>query len=230
MAKDGMIVIHKRKGLKNLIKKIVWLQNYQVGCGFLSGGPIIHRGTNLARLAKMLEEGYTFIQSKTFYVPEKRKKFSGGYTVTSKAVVIPKGTSHTVPARPFIHLNKYPAIWNLVRSQVRKLIGWYLSGKTFKHKDCRTFYDLLGKFVIGKQKGIIGSSKLADNSALTVMLKGKNTPLFEKGKMRNAIIEKVSNNKNGQSKVKKGEIDNKYAIQIDKIIADINKYSGKGKK
>lgn len=229
MTKECFIVIHKKKGLKTLISKLVYLQQYQGTSGIQKGrNPRVGKGINLAGLAQLLEEGFSWVQKTAFYKPAiKGKKFSGGYNVDRDEVIIPRGKRMEVPARPFISVFKIPAMWEQVKEYARALVKGYLNPNVKrKQAYCKQLFKLLANFVATKQKERIGSPDLQPNAPLTIMLKNGDIPLEETGRLRYSITGKSEKRKGGRW----GQFGKEKAIkQIDKIITDINKYVGKGK-
>ena len=62
---------------------------------------------------------------------------------------------------------------------------------------------------------------MEDNAPLTILLKGSNTPLQETGDLQDSLSGKVEKSKNYTKQ--------QSLQQIEKIMTDIDKYSGKGK-
>lgn len=212
MTNECFIVIHKKKGLKSLISKLVYLQKYQATSGIQKGrNPRIKSGLNMAGLAQLLEEGFTWTQKKNL-----------AFTINDNKVFLKAGKEHTIPARPFISLNKYVSIWEQIKNYARQLVLNYLTPNVGKKSSyCKQLFQLLANFVAIKQKSIIGSSRLEDNAPLTILLKGSNTPLQETGDLQDSLSGKVEKSKNYTKQ--------QSLQQIDKIMTDINKYIGKGK-
>jgi len=229
MTDECFVVIHKKKGLKTLISKLVYLQMYQGSSGIQRGkNPRVGKGLNLAGLAQLLEQGYDWVQRKTLYKPLiKGNTFSGGYTVARDKVLVRAGTHLEVPARPFISVYKFPAIWEQVKNYARQLVLNYLNPEVRKNRTyCKQLFKLLANFVATKQKDRIGSPDLAPNAPLTIMLKNGNVPLEETGRLRYSITGKSEKRKGGRW----GENGKSKALkQIENIMTDINKYIGKGK-
>lgn len=212
MTNECFVVIHKKKGLKTLISKLVYLQKYQATSGIQKkGNSKIKRGLNMAGLAQLLEEGFSWVQKKSL-----------GFNIQGKKVFLKAGKQHTIPSRPFISLYKHVAIWEQVKNYARQLVLAYLRPdirRTNYH--IKQLFQLLANFVVMKQKDIIGSSAVVDNAELTVLLKGSNTPLKETGDLQASLSGHVNKTKNFAKQ--------QSLEQIDKIMTDINKYIGKGK-
>lgn len=213
-------IICKRRGLKNLVKKIIWLQAYnavsgiwrQEGRQWVVGNDGSKKSIKLAELAKVMEE----------YVKWKQKNKVTIDCADGGKVHIPADVWITKPARPFIMLWKIPEIWMDLRNRVRAFILTYLGntkvrgGKTHsKH-----VVDSITEQVELLQKNQISQKKTDRNSVITAKIKGFDHPLLDTGRLFNSIRGRTKSTAiKGQAKEQKL----KFLTQIDRILADFNR-------
>lgn len=212
-------IICKRKGLKNLVKKIIWLQAYnavsgiwrQEGRQWVEGNGKKSR-LKLAELANLLETFGSWIQSKSVTI----------FSSSGEKIFIPAGARLKRPARPFIMLWKIPEVWIDLRNRVRAFILTYLNNTAIRGGKTHSKHviDAITEQVTLLQKNQISQKRTDPNSKITEKIKGSNSPLFDTGRMFEAIRGKSKPTAiRGQAKEQRL----KFLTQIDKIIADFNR-------
>lgn len=218
MAQSTVQIICKRKGLKNLVKKIIWLQAFsacsgiwrQEGRQWVSAGSG-NKKIKLAKLASVLETDASWTQTKTATIPT-----ADGYTIT-----IPKGAILHRPSRPFIMLWKLKDAWNDMRDRVRAFIITYLNKTTIRggRTNSKHVIDAIAEEMAVKQREVM-TNQQARNSEITQKIKGFDFPLIDSSKMLQAIRGK--NKRTAESGMVK-EQSLKFLTQIDKMIAEFNR-------
>lgn len=213
-------IICKRRGLKNLVKKIIWLQAYnavsgiwrQEGRQWVIGNNGTQKGIKLAELAKLMET----------YIKWKQKKAVTLTCADGDMVHIPAGAWLTQPARPFIMLWKIPEIWNDLRNRVRAFVLTYLGNTAIRGGKTHSKHvvDAITEQVTQLQKNQISQRRTDRNSEITAKIKGFDSPLLDSGRLFGAIRGKTKSTaiKGGAKEQKL-----KFLTQIDKLLADFNR-------
>lgn len=218
MAQQPFQIIHRKKGMKNLIKKMIWMQAYYATSGIQknegrqwvksSGG----KGKiKLAKLAQVLETFATWIQPKTVVITG----FDG------EEITIPKGARLQRPARPFIMLYKVPEVWEKLRAFYKKLVLEHFRKLDRSYKQgAKKIIDEVGLECQKLQKDRILSLSTKGNSEITKKVKGFDFPLMDSGKMESSIRSKTISTASG--KAQRDEAKLKYLTQIDELIKQLN--------
>lgn len=210
-------IIHRKKGMKNLIKKMIWLQAYITTSGIQrnEGKQWIKAGSGskrikLATLAHVLEQFKTWIQPKKAVIP----------THDGDVVVIEEGARMKRPARPFIMLYKIPNLWSQLREYFRNLVRQHFARKSQNYQHgAKQIMEELGKECQRLQKDRINSIATEGNSEITQKVKGFDWPLMDSGRMEQSIRYKI---KTSYDKAHKSEAKLRYLTQIDKYIKQLN--------
>lgn len=218
MASGGLQIIHKRKGMKNLLKTIVALQMYYVTCGIhrnegrrrVKSSSSNKSSVNRATLASLLEKTVSWIQPKTVTIP----------THDGEEVTIWAGARLRRPARIFIHLNLLPNIWNGLRSFIRTRVLLLLKKQRVGATGAKKFLKALGVKALEEQQARINRKDTASNSEITEKIKGFNHPLFDTGALLESLKYKINPNFN---KGGKRLLRLKYLTQIDSWIRELNR-------
>lgn len=219
MAQPTVQIICKRKGLKNLVKKIIWLQAYSAMSGIWrqEGRQWVQAGggnkkIKLAKLASVLETFATWTQTKTVVIP----------TFDGNTITIPAGAIMKRPARPFIMLWKIAEEWTDIRDRVRAFILSYLNNRTVRggRTNSKHVVDAIAEQMTLKQKERITTLQNDKNSEVTQRIKGFDFPLVNSWRMFDAIRGKAK-----QTAIKGGvkEQSLQFLTQIDKLLADFNR-------
>lgn len=218
MAQQPFQIIHRKKGMKNLVKKMIWMQAYYATSGIQknegrqwvksSGG----KGKiKLAKLAQVLETFATWIQPKTVVITG----FDG------EEITIPKGARLQRPARPFIMLYKVPEAWEKLRAFYKKLVLEHFRKLDRSYKQgAKKIIDEVGLECQKLQKDRILSLSTKGNSEITKKVKGFDFPLMDSGKMESSIRSKTIPTASG--KAQRDEAKLKYLTQIDELIKQLN--------
>lgn len=229
MANNSFQIIHKRKGMKTLIRKIIWLQAYTAVSGIWKqeGRQYVPSGNSgkrkggkhntkikLAKLAETLENFASWIQPKTVI-------FSDPNAPENKLALI-AGRRYSRPARPFIMLWKINEAWNEIRQKVRRIILNYLANTSRGGKTGgKRVLDSIANEMQNMQKDRILSKKTDPNSIITTILKGINHPLYETGRLLESIRGRSKPNTTGR--VANQEQKLKFLTQIDELINQLNR-------
>lgn len=219
MPQSSVQIICKRKGLKNIVKKIVWLQAYSSASGIWrqEGRQWVNKDGSkgrikLAKLAQVLETFATWIQPKTAVIP----------TFDGDTITIPAGARLKRPARPFIMLWKVAEVWTDLRDRARAFIISYLNNRAIRGGKTHSKHviDSITEQVTLLQKNRVTEMQTQENSQVTQKIKGFDFPLFDSGRLFNAIRGKtVANANRGYAQEQKL----KFLTQIDRILADFNR-------
>jgi len=218
MAKSPVQIIHKKKGMKTLIKKLAFLQSWTASAGIhkAEGRRKVNKkrgGINMAKLASVLETFATWTQKKTVH-----KQGFDGNMVTFK-----EGERLSRPARIFIKLQNISPIWSEIKAFMQKQIQSYLTSTGRGYRAGGNIMKTISDFASEKQKDRIRNNETFRNSLRTVRLKGKDTPLHDTGALLNSITSKVKSDMNGKGKANRLEKKAQYIAQVDSIIKKINK-------
>jgi len=217
-------IIHKKQGMKSLIKKLVELQHFNVTVGIHSGfGRKLVFGAdgkkkkiNIATLAKALETYASWEQSKTVRIPNK-----DGETWS----ILKAGKRYVRYGRAFITiLTENSTILNNFRAFLEKQTRTFIGTKSYSP---RFYMDLIGSVAEDTQRFALQNGRAvgnADNSPFTIRVKGKNTPLQDTSSVLSpAISHKLNNDRNKLSKFHKDVLTIKDSMIVDKLIADVNR-------
>lgn len=238
-------VKHKKRGLNNLLRHLRSFQTYYVSVGIHKRGNIITSGEkqkkdykkimaylrkkekddagiverkrsgksgkkisrfNLASLAYYLEQPVSWVQEETVRVQGVNNIFT-----------IFAGARLKRPARIFISIFKLPNVWSGIKSFINTKVK-YFAGST--NMSSRDFWNALGRKVQEEQQRIITSSSSAANTDLTTLIKGKNHPLFDTGRLLNGITFHMVRNQNstGAKKIDKA----KFLMNLDQEMEKLN--------
>lgn len=209
---------HTKKGMKTLIRKIIWMQAYYSAIGLhrQEGRLWIPSGNGkkrikLATLAYVLEQGASWIQGKTVILTN----YKGERTA------IKAGSRIKIPSRTFIRINKIPDLWDKLRAYYRELIFKHLNAKDRNYKQgAKKIFDEIGSFVKILQKNIISQGNTAENRLITEWYKGFNHPLKNTGKLGESIRNKTLSSAKG--KAQRDEQRLRYLTDIDNMIKQLN--------
>lgn len=213
-------VIHKKKGMKALMKKLEYLNEYQATSGIHKdkgrrkitsgdGKKRRNKSINMATLAKVLETDHDIIPTRDIYLISQ----DGNATIKLTA-----GKSYHHVARYFIKLQNVPEEWNKVREFIRRQFLEFLGFSGRGKREGAYIFRRIGEFAETIQRSQIIDAKTAPNTAATSILKGKNHPLLDDGDLLNSIDHRVSKQSTGR-KVRFSKI----ADDMEKTMMSLNK-------
>jgi len=193
-------VIHKKKGMKALMKKLEYLNEYQATAGIHKnkgrlkitsgdGKKRRNKSINMATLALTLETDHDIIPTKDTYLTSE----DGLQTIKLTA-----GKSYHQVARHFIKLQNVPQEWTKVREFVRRQFLEFLSSSGRGKREGTYVFRRIGEFAEVVQRSQIIDAKTAPNTAATSTLKGKNHPLLDDGDLLGAIDSRVTKQSTGK--------------------------------
>lgn len=214
----------KKNEMKSLMKKIALLQMYYLTVGIHKGqGTRLANSTssskiNIATLAHWLEEGASWVQSKTIRIPSKLPVGNPATGKIENFVTIFKGTHINVPSRLFISLNKIPYVWSNIKNFTNNAIKMFI-GLNRGTGNAKKFFEILGIEIERNQKQRITNGFGVDgNSPTTEKIKGFNHPLLDSGNMLDSIRYKINKNfGKGEKKIAKL----KYLTEIENMFKDL---------
>lgn len=227
MAKPSFQIKHTKKGMKNLIRKMVWMQAYLSTSGIQKGdgrrnvkSGSGNKKIKLATLAHQLEQYVNWTQPKTAVIPLANPYWNPKTKRYEDNVVIPAGTKLSRQPRIFISLDQIPEIWQELKTFYFNLIRRHFANNDRKYKQgAKKIADSLSKEVEAKQKDRINTLATESNRPKTQIIKSFDFPLFQTGRLLDSIKGKT---KSSADKAIREEKKYEYLYQIDDIIKKIN--------
>lgn len=213
-ARDCVQVIHKKKGLKTLLKKLESLQDYQATVGIHKGDgrkKVSSNGKNpinTATLAKVMETDHDIKPTKDLYIE----------TYDGSTVHLAKDATYHQPARYFIKLQNVPEQWSKIKSYLRQEFLDFIGFKGRGRREGTYVFKRIGSFAEKAQKYRIINAETAKNGPATEAIKGFNHPLLDTGHLLDSISSRVTDNRTDK-KIRFSKI----ADDIEKSMMKLNK-------
>ena len=176
MSQNPIKVIHKKKGMDALMKKLESIQDYQSTAGIQKN------------------EGRRLVKYDTW----KKSGFYNRATIARALETDYDGPNFHRPARYFIKLQNVPEVWNDIKEYLRSEFTSFLQFKGRGRREGTYVLKRIADFAVKKQKYQILDGRTAPNSDSVAKEKGFNHPLFFMGEMEESIKSKVIDNRTGK--------------------------------